>query len=94
MEEPLGVVPPSDTSEGNQPGLVASAGRFLFRLLKELVGTIEPAVLIAVFINVFGALDPVFIGQTIGGGIDFNDFDLEDLMQIQDGGEVTNDTDS
>ncbi len=48
----------------------------------------------AVFINIFGALDPVFIGKTIGGGIDFNDFDLDDLMSIQAGGEVSNDADS
>lgn len=42
----------------------------------------------AVFINIFGALDPVFIGKTLGGGIDFNDFDLEDLMEMhQDGSE-------
>lgn len=48
----------------------------------------------AVFINIFGALDPVFIGQTLGGGIDFNNFDLEDLMTIQQGGEVSRDTDN
>jgi signal peptidase I len=65
MEEPLGVVPPSDTSEGNQPGLVVSAGRFLFRLLKELIGTIVPAVLIALFINVFVAQAMVVHGPSM-----------------------------
>lgn len=39
----------------------------------------------AVFINVFGALDPVFIGKTLGGGIDFSNFDLEALMQGANG---------
>ncbi|MBY6204348.1 DUF4252 domain-containing protein [Halomonas denitrificans] len=39
----------------------------------------------AVFINVFGALDPVFIGKTLGGGIDFSDFDLEELMNAGNG---------
>ncbi|NKI35243.1 DUF4252 domain-containing protein [Wenzhouxiangella sp. XN79A] len=48
----------------------------------------------AVFINIFGALDPVFIGQTLGGGIDFNDFDLEDLMSIRNGGGAAEDTDN
>ncbi|MEM7053388.1 MAG: DUF4252 domain-containing protein, partial [Pseudomonadota bacterium] len=36
----------------------------------------------AVFINVYGMLDPVFIGQTIGKGLDFHDFDLEALLEI------------
>ncbi len=39
----------------------------------------------AVFINVFGALDPVFIGKTLGGGVDFSNFDLEELMSAGNG---------
>lgn len=65
MEDPLGVVPSHSEAEGNQPGLAASAGRFLFRLFKELVGTIVPAVLIALFINVFVAQAMVVHGPSM-----------------------------
>ena len=36
----------------------------------------------AVFINIYGMLDPVFIGQTISQGMDFDDFDIEALLEI------------
>ena len=36
----------------------------------------------AVFVNVYGALDPVFIGQLIGKGLDFDDLDMDVLMEI------------
>lgn len=65
MEDPLGAVPPRSASEGDQLGLAASVGRFLFRLLKELIGTIVPAVMIALFINVFVAQAMVVHGPSM-----------------------------
>ncbi|MGD1993275.1 MAG: signal peptidase I [Anaerolineae bacterium] len=65
MEDPLGAVPHSSQSDGNEPGLAASVGRFLFRLVRELVGTIVPAVLIALFINVFVAQAMVVHGPSM-----------------------------
>ncbi|MEM1080176.1 MAG: DUF4252 domain-containing protein [Pseudomonadota bacterium] len=36
----------------------------------------------AVFVNIFGAMDPVFIGQAISGGLDFSDLDLDQLGDL------------
>jgi len=35
-----------------------------------------------VFVNIYGALDPVFIGQVISSGINFGDLDLDDLKDL------------
>lgn len=36
----------------------------------------------AVFVNVYGMLDPYFIGQVVGKGLDFDDLDLDVLLEM------------
>lgn len=36
----------------------------------------------AVFVNVYGMLDPVFIGQVIGKGLELDDLDLDVLLEL------------
>jgi signal peptidase I len=59
--------PISETPEPQEekPGLASSAGRFLLRVLREVVGTVLPAVLIALLINLFLAQATVVQGQSM-----------------------------
>ncbi|HEY76087.1 MAG TPA: signal peptidase I [Thermoflexia bacterium] len=63
MEGPL---PPLNSSEPERkPGLVPRAGRFLLRLVREIVETVLPALLIALLINLFLAQATVVEGQSM-----------------------------
>lgn len=62
MSEPLSTAPSPPEDE---PGLFASAGRFLWQVLREVAGTILPAVLIAMLINLFLAQATVVQGQSM-----------------------------
>lgn len=53
------------TEQQPQPGLPKHAGRLLLQALNELVSTILPAVLIALFINLFLAQATVVQGQSM-----------------------------
>lgn len=62
MSEPLSTAP---SPQEDEPGLFASAGRFLWQVLREVAGTILPAVLIAMLINLFLAQATVVQGQSM-----------------------------
>ncbi len=56
---------PIGQENGREPGLASSAGRFLLGILREVVGTVLPAVLIAMLINLFLAQATVVQGQSM-----------------------------
>jgi len=64
MEGPSEPLDPLEHEE-RKPGLVSRAGRFLLTLLREVTGTVLPAVLIALLINLFLAQATVVEGQSM-----------------------------
>lgn len=73
MEDRPETIPVHDMPQQEGPGLIVRAGRFLFRLVKEVVGTIVPAILIALFINVFVAQAMVIEGPSMEPTLYYNE---------------------
>ncbi len=56
-----------------EPGRVDSAGRFLLRTLREVLGTVLPAILVALFINVFVAQAMVVQGPSMEPNLHYDE---------------------
>jgi signal peptidase I len=73
MEDAPETIPVHETPDKEGPGLIVRAGRFLFTLAKEVVGTVLPAIFIALFINVFVAQAMVIEGPSMEPTLYYNE---------------------